>query len=151
MRGQGPVRATSAKAEADLRRDTAGCEDHGGYSDRRVYGVDSDGYLCDRDDASRWVRDPRTGHGIRADREPVQTDRVVDPHPEAARRAHALHALLLEIETASDTDVQLRRLARDARMALHVRFDGHGAAPVSELVLDIEGWLPMWGVEVPRS
>ncbi len=43
VRGYGPLRGTREEAESDVRSDGEGCQQQGGYSDRAVVVVDSEG------------------------------------------------------------------------------------------------------------
>lgn len=54
VRGLGPIRTSIDAAQRDLKNDQYGCyRGCGGYSDRRVYAIDADGYLVD--DFGRFV------------------------------------------------------------------------------------------------
>jgi hypothetical protein len=69
VRGQSQVYATLAEAEADLARDQKGCRKQGGYSDRHIAYVGSDGYLY-ADDACEqviWPSHGRSNGAVRAD------------------------------------------------------------------------------------
>jgi hypothetical protein len=69
VRGQSQVYATLAEAEADLARDGKGCRKQGGYSDRHIAYVGSDGYLY-ADDACEqviWPSQGRSNGAVRAD------------------------------------------------------------------------------------
>jgi hypothetical protein len=45
VRGMGPIRTERRVAERDMKSDQDGCAKQGGYSDRDVYEIDSEGFL----------------------------------------------------------------------------------------------------------
>jgi hypothetical protein len=64
--GFGRVRRSLERAEADLRRDIKGCRRQGGYSDRAVYRLGSQGYLLHMDDDELvWPASGRSHGAVR--------------------------------------------------------------------------------------
>lgn len=69
VRGQSKVYATLAEAERDLRQDRSGCHKQGGYSDRRIACVGSDGYLYSDEACATpiWPSHGRSNGAVRSD------------------------------------------------------------------------------------
>jgi hypothetical protein len=65
VRGLGPVRTSRWRAESDLGSDRAGCRLQGGYSDRCIYDVDSEGFLRDSDGELVWAPGGRSQGAIK--------------------------------------------------------------------------------------
>ena len=58
-------RSESAAGQC-VARDQNGCASQGGYSDRSVYAIDSDGYLAHADGSPVWPAHGRSTGAVRA-------------------------------------------------------------------------------------
>lgn len=92
VRGYGPRRGTLAAAEMDLGADQAGCRRQGGYSDRQVVAIDSDGacWAVEPDGAiGDWVPGPGGAGGGAARYRPDMTKTSEPRLPTRLRNAYA--------------------------------------------------------------